>query len=142
MKTAFSPWLLAGALAASLSWNARAAWQAEAPATEAGCDLAEADLALTPEQRQQLSQCCTTSCADAEQLMQDANERYDELCARLSAPELDEEGVRALGREISDLRARSLDACIDSVLEMRERLGPDPVAGMIAACRAHCRQGE
>jgi len=148
MKAFLSTWLLAGGLAASLAWNVRNSWcpaaagNASCAPGQTTCSIDLAELGLTPEQAQKLEASGKAACADAERLLARANELHAELCVRLAAPTIDVEGARGLAREIGDLRRRSLEACIDSVLAVRAELGPDQVARLFAACNVSCKKPE
>jgi uncharacterized membrane protein len=148
MKTLVSTWLLAGGLAASLAWNVRAAW-CPAPAapggcveTAASCSIDLADLGLSDEQRRSLERSGAAACAESERLVVRASELQAELCGHLAAPDVDVEAVRGLAREIGDLRRRSLEACIDSVLEVRALLGAEQVERLFASCSVSCKKPE
>jgi hypothetical protein len=148
MKTVLSTWLLAGGLAASLAWNVRGAWcPASAAAggcteTAVSCSIDLAELGLSAEQRRSLERSGAAACAESERLVARASELQAELCERLAAAEVDVEAVRGLAREIGDLRRRSLETCIDSVLEVRALLGSEQVERLFASCSTSCKKPE
>jgi Spy/CpxP family protein refolding chaperone len=142
MNRSLITWLLAGALAASLSLNlrSRAEGRAAPPPADPGCAVAgcgaldAAGLALDPEQRAALQALCERFCGESGRLERAAAERQRELVAALGADAVDEPAVRRLAGEIADLRRRALDACLDGVLAVRAVLTPEQVRALCAAC--------
>jgi Spy/CpxP family protein refolding chaperone len=141
MNKTILAWLLAGALAASLSWN----WRQLEARTSAGVDCATGScsiegLELAPEQRAALEELCARSCRESDRLEREADELQRELLAGLAKPEVDAEASRHLADEVSELRRRSLRSCIEGILEVREVLTPEQIAAMLGNCeQASCK---
>lgn len=142
MNGNLSTWLLAGALAASLAWNARGVLRsrAEVPA-QATCGTSSTcfspdvgELGLTDEQRAALTQWQTKSCVGSARAEQQARERSLELCALLAEPKVDPSKCRALADEIGELRARAVDECVEAVLLVREVLTPVQIERLLGSC--------
>lgn len=57
-----------------------------------------------------------------------------ELFERLAAEELDTERLRALVAEVAALRRRSLEACVDGIVELRRTLSRAQVEVLVAGC--------
>lgn len=141
MNKTIVSWLLAGALAASLSWN----WRQLEARTIAAVDCATGSCSLegfelAPEQRAALEELCDRSCGESDRLEREADELQRELLAGLTKPEVDAEASRRLADEVSDLRRRSLRSCIEGILEVREVLTAEQVATMLETCdKASCK---
>jgi uncharacterized membrane protein len=134
MKT-LVPWLLGGALVASLSWN----WTLlRSDATPASCGTsAEACLdaeGLAPEVRDRLRELCRTSCGESDLLERRANELQAELLASLSGDSVDEAATTRLVEEVAELRRRSLESCVRGILGVRALLSPAEVRALLARC--------
>ena len=128
MKT-LTIWLLSGALVASLQWNLRGV------ATEDhGRELDPASLGLTAEQASELDRLCRSECATADELEAQADAKLVTLRRKLADPELDEEELNTLVREISDLRERSLAASVGSIVRVRAILDEDQVEKLLETC--------
>lgn len=139
MNRLLLPWLLVGALCASLSWNWRLARRPGDTAPECASECAPLDttmLGLDSAQEAALDRLCRDSCLSADQLEREADERERELMLRLAAGELEEASALALASEISQLRSRSLDACVQGILEVRKVLTPAQVASLVSQCAA------
>lgn len=153
MKSTWTSWLLAGALVASLQWNLRGSSAAPAVTGEHGpapvhpaatdatssegagaCRLRPEALGLSEDARRRLGEACRPACADAEELEARARERMLELRRLLAQPGLDEVRARELAAEVSRLRGQALDACVDSVLELRRVLAPEQVEQVLTGC--------
>ena len=132
-----SSWTLAGALAASLAWNWAQQRNAPPAAEAAGgaCSLDSATLGLEPELARQLSELCSSSCGESDRLEKRADELQRELLASLSAPEVDRAEAARLVGEVGELRRRSLEACVEGVLGVRELVGPERVRALLASCQ-------
>ena len=147
MKSLVS-WLLAGALLASLSWNwqsycdrkahcdAQAERERAAPgcAPGAGCALDTACMGLEPAVREELAALCTDTCGASDQLEHRADELQAQLLAALAAPEVDRAATARLIGEVTELRKRSLEECVDGILGVREVLGADEVRALVERC--------
>lgn len=137
-------WLLAGALAASLSWNLRLLRHpaGEPPPASASCAAGScgafdcAALGLDAEQSAALERACQSYCGESERLDQRAAALQRELFLSLSASNVDQPAARRLAGEVADLRRRSLDACLDGVFAVREVLTLEQLSALLAACRA------
>lgn len=139
MNTNVWTWLLAGALVASLAWNLRGALAAPpesetAPAPGASCRLEP--LALDSEVRARLREICAAACSAAESDEARARSLGSELFERLADPAADADDLRARAREVARLRGRTLQRCVDAVLEARQVLEPDELEGLVRACLA------
>jgi Spy/CpxP family protein refolding chaperone len=140
MTKTLTLWLLGGALAASLAWNARflgRAAPAGGRASPSGCaDLDPAVLGLDQEQRAALERLCARSCVELDRLEGRADELQRELLERLSAAELAREDASALVEEIAALRRRSLETCVQGILEVRALLTPEQLRSLLEQCSA------
>lgn len=160
MNGSFVPWLLGGALVASLSWNAlqwvdRATPADDARDAAAPCDtpsgttadgaglrgggckaaLARAGLALDAtrqaEVEQLLARCdegCTSDDAQAAALSSAL------FAALRDAEPLDAAALRGRARELGELRAAAVARSIDSLVRLRELLGPGDFVKLLDAC--------
>lgn len=140
MNRLLIPWLLVGALCASLSWNWRLARTSNDAAPECAGECAALDtdaLGLDPEQEAALDRLCRESCLSAERLEREADERERELMRRLAAGELEEAQALALAAEVGKLRGRSLDTCVQGILAVRKVLTPAQVASLVTQCAAN-----
>jgi hypothetical protein len=149
----FASWLLGGALAASLTWNVTASRAAEdgrgeAPATVCstgtGCSPAAAGLELPDEKRAALEALCARSCGASDALEREADALQRRLLASLAADEVDADATARLVDEVSELRRRSLAACVEGILGVRSVLTADEVRALLASCEhsteaASCR---
>jgi heavy-metal resistance protein len=155
MRTLTS-WLLAGALAASLTWNwtlqrtsgaAGVAPEVDAAAdatctSSASCSLGGEELGLDPDVRAALDALCARTCAESDRLERRANELQDQLLASLSAPTVDEAATAKLVAEVAELRRQSLASCVAGILGVRQVLSPEQVKTLLARCEhgaASCR---
>jgi Spy/CpxP family protein refolding chaperone len=144
MTTNLTAWLLGGALAASLAWNVRgvlaqagsATESVPAPCTPGGCEDVLGQLELGDAQRAALAEWSATSCRTGARLDAEAAAKSDELFAALAEPELDPERARRLAAETSELRARSLSACVESLLVVRRHLTPEQIKTLLTTCCA------
>src|SRR5882672_9275901 len=107
MKDSLIPWLLAGALAASLAWNLRPARVEVPPSSCANCGVGATDcsaaiaaLDLTAAQRVELAKCGAESCQLSAQSDARASELARELFALLAQPEVDPARARTLADEV------------------------------------------
>ena len=139
MRETWTTWLLAGALVASLQWNLRGG--ESAPASECGaaeegtsCSLDPDGLGLSGSQASELLEVCESSCALADDLTRQSAERVAELREALASEDIDEAQVGRLVDGISELRTRSLRACVDSILGARRVLEPDQLRTLLDTC--------
>ena len=134
MNRSIVTWLLAGSLAASLSWN----WKLSRPVPEPGCgrtctlDIEALD--LDPAQEAELMKVCCSACAESDRLEGQADALEAKLRTSLATQDLDEEATRALAAEISTLRQRSLDACVEGMLDLRRLLTSSQIEQLLAQC--------
>lgn len=141
MRT-LSTWLLAGALAASLTWNWSLARSNEATDPGAGCGSAAscgmnaADLGLDPTRQAKLAELCATSCSESDRLERRADELQRALLESLAAPTIDSTVATRLVDEVSDLRRRSLASCVQGILGVRAVLSGEEVRAMLERCNA------
>ena len=147
MKNTWTIWLLSGALLASLHWNLRH-WLAEngsdsgsSEAVVSRCEIDLAGLGLTEEQQRELEQVCRLQCSVPEDLEQRADVKLRELRLAISRPDVDEAVLRALVREVSGLRERSLASCVDAVLSVRAILNGEQLQELMAGCASACDAG-
>ncbi len=147
-----STWLCGGALLASLAWNAREAFRPTdcaapcSPATEATagaaleCSIDFLALGVSEEQARALETLCTLECRSADELALRADEKQAELEQLLAGPDLDPASVRALAREVGELRARSVETCVEAALRVRAVLTPSQTAELLESCRERCQK--
>jgi hypothetical protein len=142
MNYSLPTWLLGGALVASLSWNWRQhARQALVPnppcSTSQECctSFNTAAIGLEEKQSAELAELCRRSCGESDRLEVMANELQQELLARLAQPEVDRSELRRLVTEVSALRERSLAACVEGILAVREVLTPEQVSTLLESCQ-------
>jgi hypothetical protein len=132
MNQPWTTWLLAGALAASLTWQL---WPARAPAS--CCDPLDLGfLELSEEQRRDLAawkqDAADRSCtADSE-----AQTELAELVRAMRDPATPPEELRELAREVGDARARSLEACVESIVQVRRVLTEEQLGALLERCCA------
>lgn len=144
MNSNLLTWLLGGALAASLAWHLRPAQAIEPTALDCGgcvattgdCTAAIDGLDLSAEQQRALANWNATACGASAQHDARARELSRELYAELAAPTLDAKRARELSAAIGELRAESLRACVDSVIEVRRVLTPAQVGELLGNCCA------
>jgi hypothetical protein len=137
MNRSIVTWLLAGSLAASLSWNWRLSRPSAAESPACGSECASIDLAeleLEPTEEAALRSLCLEACVDSDRVARQASALEDQLMAELTAPELDVPRVRGLAEEIGALRQRSLAICVEGILELRELLDGPEVEQLLARC--------
>lgn len=160
MNGSFVPWLLGGALVASLSWNALQWVDRATPADGArdaaaprdtrsgstadgvgmrggGCQaaLARAGLALDPARQAEvellLARCDEGCTSDDAQ----AAALSSALFAALRGAEpLDAAALRGRARELGELRAAAVARSIDSLVRLRELLGAADFVKLLDAC--------
>jgi Spy/CpxP family protein refolding chaperone len=143
MKSTWIIWLLCGALAASLHWNWRHAQSAPLELPEPSlradthrCAIVLEELDLSEEQAQRLDQLCRPACDGAGDLAARAEEKLALLRSALAAERPDRAALDALVREISELRERSLGACVQSILDVRAVLDREQLAKLVETCAA------
>jgi hypothetical protein len=146
MRT-LSTWMLGGALAASLTWNATLFRRgppspSETRGSAESCALAAGELGLDAERARRLGELCARSCGESDRLERRADELQRALLAGLSAPEVDAAATTRLVDEVSELRRRSLASCVEGILGVRELLSAEEVRAFLARCEhggATCR---
>jgi Spy/CpxP family protein refolding chaperone len=140
MIRSLTPWLLGGALCASLTWNWRLT-RAENTSEPEGCSALDlAPLELASEQEQALDALCERSCHDADRLAQRADERERELLRALAAGEFERAELEPRVLEITELRRESLSACVEGLLAVRAVLTPAQVESLLQQCEGgECR---
>lgn len=139
MSSNWITWLLAGALAASLTWN----FQQRRPERESAdygdcsesCSLAVGDLDLMPAQQRELEQLGAASCGRSSELEVRAAATARELYALLAEPQADEARIRELAAEVGRLRAESLSECVATILAVRKVLGPEQLEALLERCQ-------
>ena len=134
MNRSIVTWLLAGSLAASFSWN----WKLSRPAPEQGCGstctLDLEALGLDSAQEADLMEICGSACTESDRLESQANALEAQLRTSLATQGLDEKATRALAAEISTLRQRSLEACVEGMLDLRRLLTSSQLEQLLAQC--------
>jgi len=146
MNTSIGTWMLAGALAASLCWNVKGALGgAEDPPAAASASSAECvasidleRLSLSAEQRAALVSWSANACAPACAVDLEAEQKFEDLQRALRDPAIDAEALRALAADVSRARAESLDACVDSILEVRRVLSAQQLQELMQCCGTNC----
>ena len=136
MNNSITTWLLAGALAASLAWNAKSLLPAQAaPEVPQSSGLPDwKRLDLSADQTRALESWCATSCGPSCQLDREADAKLEELHTLLRDPSATPASLRELAAEVSRLRAHSLEACVDSILEVRRVLTPAQLDRLMQCC--------
>ncbi len=132
-------WLLAGALLASLGWNAKD-WLRSAPASRAvaaptclaGPDLS--NLGLSADQTRALESWRTNSCEPGFKCDSEADAKLSTLHTALRDPAATPEYLRDLAGEVNRLRAHSLETCVDSILEVRRVLSKEQLGALMQCC--------
>lgn len=146
MNTSIGTWMLAGALAASLCWNVKGALgrgaESPAPAASNSATCAAAidleRLELSAEQRAALESWSASACAPACEVDLDAEQKLEELQRALRDPRVGAETLRSLAADVSRARAKSLDACVDSILEVRRVLSAQQLQELMECCGTSC----
>lgn len=132
-------WLLAGALVASLGWNAKG-WlraQPEGSAETVPSCLPAPDLhnlGLSADQTRALESWRETSCDPSIQCDVDAEAKLATLHTALGDPAATPEYLRNLASEINRLRAHSLEKCVESILEVRRVLSKEQLGALMQCC--------
>ena len=133
MKRSLIAWMLGGALAASLTWNVRAA---KSPTSEhATCvslDLAE--LGLDQQQALQLLRWRTSVCERSCEIDDDVSAKLAELSTALRDPSTPEPRLRALAAEVDRLRSNSLNSCVDAIVQVRSVLTQQQLTTLLDRC--------
>ena len=131
MNTKLLCWFLSGALTASVGLNLTRSQPAAAPAAglAADCSLLD-ELALSPEQRQLLADCCARCCTDENSLAGDETTILQSLRRELASDDWQAQRVRELVAELDGLRSRRLRLATDAAVELRKVLRPDQLASL------------
>jgi len=134
-------WILGGALIASLTWNwtlyqrAQAALPAATAEMDAACcSVDPAGVGLDENQQKTLGALCATSCGESDRLERQADELQRALIASLSRETVDPAATEKLVGEVSELRRRSLAACVQGILGVRALLAPAQMKELIQTC--------
>ncbi len=144
MTNQLTTWILGGALAASLAWNARDTFTRSradpacgpAACDPSGCAEALSALDLTPDQRMPLAEWSANACRESARLDAVADAKSAELFALLASPAIEPERARTLATEAGALRTQSLAACVESLLTVRRHLSPEQVDKLLSTCCA------
>lgn len=134
MNRSIITWMLAGSLAASLSWNWRLSRPVPEPGCGTSCSLDLEALALDAAQEAELVKTCGSACAESDRLQSQATALEAKLRTSLASQDLDEEATRALAAEISTLRQRSLEVCVEGMLDLRRLLTSSQIEQLLAQC--------
>jgi len=137
MNHSITTWMLAGALVASLAWNAKSLYAARSAAVVPSCsevpDLSALD--LSAEQTRALETWRANSCAPSCSMDGEAEAKLAELRSLLRDPSATPERLHELGAEVSRLRAHALEACVDSIVAVRRVLTREQLASLMQCCR-------
>jgi len=140
MSGSTTPWLLAGALAASLGWNLLQLRDAPAPAAaphDSGClDAARrAGIDLGSGERRArlegLLRQCEERCSGDESR---ASAIQAALFAAIRAEPFDAAAVRARAAELAQLRSDAVARAADAMVELRGELGAEPFVRLLDTC--------
>jgi hypothetical protein len=153
--------LLAGALAASLAWNGWSALRTRDAVACPPCEVASSACAASPAcagpaartggstacgsadlerlgldatQRAALERISSSACAGADRLEREADGLERELFAELAADAIDAGRVRTLVADVAALRRRSLESCVEGIVELRRTLSRAQVEALLACC--------
>jgi hypothetical protein len=137
MNHPWTTWLLAGALAASLAWNLRDG-APPPPEPSEGCAVAldPSELGLSPEQAREIESWKANACSASCSVDATVTTKLDELHAALRDPSTPPEKLHELAAQASQLRADSLDACIDSIVAVRRVLTREQLGKLLDRCCA------
>lgn len=138
MSSTLVSWLLGGALAASFAWHFRPSGDATTTGTASGscCGdaLAIATSTLTPEQQRELDEWRASACGAACESADEAAAALERLHAALRDPSTPPERLRDLAKDVSRLRERSLDDCVESIVAVRRVLTSDQLGALLDGC--------
>lgn len=135
MNAMTTSWLLAGALAASLAWNVKCLTRTDAAPAAACVTAPDWDqLDLNAEQRAALAGWSESACGASCELDASADAKLAELTDALADPKVRPERLRELAEEVNRARAQSLDACVNSIIEVRRVLTPAQVEKLLRCC--------
>jgi Spy/CpxP family protein refolding chaperone len=67
-------------------------------------------------------------------LQDSIQEKFAQLRTLLTATQVDEEQVRATSEELSQLRSRSLQECVDCLIQLRQMLTPAELDALWECC--------
>ena len=134
-------WILAGALAGSMTLLARGWTRAPGePAASGcgpqGCSLDLAGLELTAEQREQLSVLCPPEACAADLVSEEARVSCAALFGALADPAADAADLRERARALGELRTRELERCVETILEVRKVLTDEQLQALLERCCA------
>lgn len=137
-------WLLFGAFAGSASLNLYYArsWPEPAPEPSCACDMRQGiddqacwklteNVALTLEQKKQLSNCCAMFMQCQARLDERTEKLVEDLGRALGASEPDADTVHGLVEQIGALRTEALKRRIDNILTVRKTLTADQLKRLI-----------
>lgn len=137
-------WLLGGALAASLGWNAltlrRPATHADACGDSGGCIAAverlerSGGLDLSSDQRATLLALLHECDAQGARSDAQAAEVAREVQAMLRDPAADPAAIALRAKELGAIRAAAIEHCIQSSLALRKLLTPVQMGQLLDAC--------
>lgn len=122
-------WFLFGALTASVALNLLQMRTTPAGRSAATCSLLD-ELALSPEQREALAECCATCCSDEDALASDESAILHTLRRELASDDWQAQRVGDLVTRLDELRSRRLRLAMDAALEVRKVLRPDQLTSL------------
>ena len=137
-------WILAGGLFASLRLHMTSGPDTTGCASvgcaplASECKINPSELGLTPGQCLALADLFSVEQNGRQNLEHQAQRKLEELRAQLTRPELNDEELRELVREVSQLRESALRACVDEVLLVRSVLDGPQVQQLMESC---CPEG-
>lgn len=140
MNSSPSWWALIGVLIASVGLNvllaaAPADSQPQRPlACGTSCDLSSPSAALPAECLPRVQELSATCCKTMAPLQDSIQEKFAQLRTLLTATQVDEEQVRATSEELSQLRSRSLQECVDCLIQLRQMLTPAELDALWECC--------
>lgn len=142
--TSITAWLLGGALAASLGWNAmtlrRPAPRADGCGGSGGCVAAVEQLERTggldlkADQRAALVALLRECDAQGARSDAQAAAVAREVQAMLRDPAADPAAITRRAQELGAVRAAAIEHCIESALALRKLLTPDQMGRLLDAC--------
>ena len=145
MNRPWLPWMLAGALVASLSWNIRLYATMPGPAGGlAGAPSArDAELidvlhrlSLTGDQMQRIVESCEDCCLDLGSIRDSWSAHQEELRDALRHGTSDPEQVLAIGRKLADLSGMRTMLSVEAALRMCQALDADQRVVLSGCCAA------
>ncbi len=142
-------WLLAGALLASLSLHLSggvaasddtlpaATGQAKPAGLTRELSIPIEVLGLSEAQVSSLREFCASDCACKPSLEESLEKVTEQLEFALTLDPIDADNVRELGRQLASLRGRKIEACVESILLVRDVLDPKQIEELRSGCNEY-----